>query len=214
MPTPPTKGDLIVVSAPSGVGKTTLVKRLLRRVRELEFSISYTTRPPRRGERDGVDYHFITPGRFRRMIRNREFLEWAEVYSHNYGTRKLDLKRILRQGKDVLLDLDTQGAGTVRKRMPGAISVFILPPAAPDLNRRLRGRGLDSADSMRQRYARAAGEIRQFPHYDYLIVNDRLDPALRSLEAVILSARCRLSRIRPQARRILGTFRNAKRRSP
>ena len=108
MPTPAAKGDLIVVSAPSGAGKTTLVKRLLRRVGELEFSVSYTTRPPRRGERDGVDYHFITPGRFRRMIRDREFLEWAEVYGHNYGTRKLDLKRILRQGKDVLQDLDTQ----------------------------------------------------------------------------------------------------------
>ncbi len=213
MPTPPTKGDLIVVSAPSGAGKTTLVRRLLRRVGELEFSVSYTTRPARRGEREAVDYHFITPARFRRMIREREFLEWAEVYGHFYGTRKRDLLRILRKGKDVLLDLDTQGAGKVRKRLPGAISVFILPPAAPALNRRLRGRGLDSADSLRRRYARAAGEIRHFPYYDYLIVNDRLDPALRFLEAVILSARCRLSRTRPQALKILKTFQNSKRRS-
>lgn len=205
------RGDLFVVSAPSGAGKTTLLKRLLRRVEGLEFSVSYTTRPPRRGERDGVDYHFVTAARFRRMVARREFLEWATVYDHLYGTSRGQVERARRRGLDVLLDLDTQGASSVRRRLPAAVLVFILPPDARTLERRLRGRGLDAEETVRRRLGRAAGEVRRFPRYDYLVINERVGDALHRLEAIILARRCIRPRRRGEARRILESFRRRRR---
>ncbi|MBI4161780.1 MAG: guanylate kinase [Acidobacteria bacterium] len=202
----PRRGDLFVVSAPSGAGKTTLLKRLLRRVEGLEFSVSYTTRGARPGERDGVDYHFVGTARFRRMIRQREFLEWARVYGHLYGTGRREVDRILAAGRDVLLDLDTQGAAALRRRAPAAVLIFILPPDAASLGRRLRGRGQDAPPAVRRRLARAADEIRKFPRYDYLVVNDRVEDAVRRLEAVIRARRCERPRVQAEARRILRGF--------
>jgi guanylate kinase len=201
-----TKGDLFVVSAPSGAGKTTLLKRLLRRVDDLEFSVSYTTRPPRRGERDGVDYHFVTEARFRRMVARREFLEWARVYDHLYGTSRRQVDRARRRGLDVLLDLDTQGAASVRRRLPSAVLLFILPPDARTLERRLRGRGLDAEETVRRRLGEAAGEIRRYPRYDYLVINGQVEEALRRLEAVVVARRSRRQRRRAEARQILESF--------
>lgn len=200
------RGDLFVVSAPSGAGKTTLLRKLLGRVDRVEFSVSFTTRKPRRGEREGVDYHFISPVRFRRMARGGEFLEWARVYDHLYGTGREQIDRILDAGIDALLDLDTQGAAAVRRKLPKAVLIFILPPSAAALERRLRGRGLDGPAAVRRRLAKAAGEIRRYPRYDYLIVNDRVEKALRSLEAVLLAHRCRRTARRREAKRILDSF--------
>jgi guanylate kinase len=202
----PMRGDLFVVSAPSGAGKTTLLKRLLRRLGDLEFSVSYTTRSPRRGERDGVDYHFVSEPEFRRMIRGRKLLEWAKVYDHLYGTSREQVERARRRGRDVLLDLDTQGATAVRRRVRSAVLVFILPPDACTLERRLRGRGLDAEVTVRRRLADAAGEIRRYPRYDFLVINDQVEDALHRLEAVILAHRNRRQRRRTEARRILDSF--------
>ena len=207
---PKTRGELFVVSAPSGAGKTTLLRRLLRRLPDLGFSVSYTTRCRRRGERDGVDYHFIPEAEFRRMVRRREFLEWAQVYDHRYGTHRSQVEAIRASGRDVLLDLDTQGAASVRRRVRDAILVFILPPDADTLARRLRGRGLDSAAAVRRRLAKAAAEIARYPRYDYLVVNDRVEAAVGRLEAVVIGRRHRLARRRAEARRILASFDGSK----
>lgn len=207
MPAPArSRGDLFVVSAPSGAGKTTLLRKLLRRVDRLEFSVSFTTRKPRRGEREGVDYHFIPPVRFRRKARGGEFLEWARVYDHLYGTGREEIDRILDAGIDALLDLDTQGAAAVRRKLPEAVLIFLLPPSAGVLERRLRGRDLDGPATVRRRLAKAADEIRRYSRYDYLIINDRVENALRCLEAVLLAHRCRRTRRRREAKRILASF--------
>ncbi|RUM88612.1 MAG: guanylate kinase, partial [Thermovibrio sp.] len=155
------KGLLIVISAPSGTGKTTLVHMLLKEFPDLEFSVSYTTRPPRPGEVDGRDYHFVDRKTFERMIEEGDFLEWAEVYGNLYGTSRTQVLKALNEGKDVILDIDTQGALQVKKNFPEAVLIFILPPSLKELERRLRNRGTDDEETIERRLKTAREEIRR-----------------------------------------------------
>jgi len=206
------RGIVFVLSAPSGTGKTTLTHRLLRRVPGIRFSVSCTTRAPRPGERNGVDYHFVSPGRFADLRRKGEFLEWAEVDGAAYGTSRRRLKRHLERGEDVLLDIDTQGAAQVRRRIPGSVLVFLLPPGPATLRRRLRHRGTDPAIVAR-RLRLARREIGRCGKYDYLVLNDRLERAYRDLEAIILAERSRTRRQRGEATAIQQIFRSEARRA-
>ena len=205
------RGVVVVLSAPSGTGKTTLTHRLLRGVPGIGFSISCTTRTPRPGERNGVDYHFVSPGRFADLRRRREFLEWAEVDGAAYGTSRRRLERHLERGEDMLLDIDTQGAAQVRRKIPDAVLVFLLPPGPATLRRRLRRRGTDPAVVAR-RLRLARREITRCGKYDYLVLNDHLERAYRDLEAIIRAERSRTRRQRGEAAAIQQAFRAEARR--
>lgn len=180
-----------MVSAPSGAGKSTLVKRLLASVPGLTFSVSYTTRPPRPGEKNGRDYFFVSPEQFKRMIAAEEFVEWADVFGNLYGTSWKQLRAAQEAGKDVLLDIDVQGHRQVREHLPEAVSIFVLPPSFRELARRLRGRHSDSPEVIARRLDDARKEITHWPEYDYLVVNDRIPAATQALRAVVLAARFR-----------------------
>lgn len=206
------RGIVFVLSAPSGTGKTTLTHRLLRRVPGIRFSISCTTRAPRPGERNGVDYHFVSPGRFARLRKRGEFLEWAKVDGAAYGTSRRLLERHLERGEDVLLDIDTQGAAQVRRKIPGSVLIFVLPPGPMALRRRLRRRGTDPVVVAR-RLGLARREITRCRKYDYLVLNDRLERAFRDLEAIIRAERSRTRRQRGEATAIQQTFREEARRA-
>jgi len=206
------RGIVFVLSAPSGTGKTTLTRRLLRRVPGIRFSVSCTTRAPRPGERNGADYNFVSPGRFAELRKRGEFLEWAEVDGAAYGTSRRRLERHLERGEDVLLDIDTQGAAQVRRRIPGSVLVFLLPPGPATLRRRLRRRGTDPAVVAR-RLRLARREITRCGKYDYLVLNDRLERAYRDLEAIIRAERSRTRRQRGEAAAIQQTFREEARRA-
>ena len=203
------RGDLFVISAPSGTGKTTLVKQLLEKLPDLDFSVSYTTRPQRRGEREGVDYHFVDQAAFERMVRDNEFLEWATVHGESYGTSAKLVDDSLMQGHDVLLDIDTQGAASIRRLRRDATLIFILPPSFDALRQRLQGRGLDGAAEMDRRLRNARQEMEKYRDYDYLIVNDSVEQALARLEAVVLAHRSRLARTAPACEGIVNSFRGA-----
>ena len=201
-------GDLFIVSSPSGGGKTTLISRLLgRRAEDLHFSVSHTTRTRRNGETDGREYHFTTPRDFRAMINRDEFLEWAEVHGNLYGTARREVLPRLAAGQDVILDIDVQGVRQVKAKYPGSIAVFILPPSPLELSRRLRARGLDDEGQIEKRLANAAREIDEVAQYDYAIINDDLERALSSLEAIVSAARLRPARLRDQLDRIRKQFR-------
>ncbi len=176
---------LWVISAPSGAGKTTLVHALMDRHPGLRFSVSYTTRPARPGERDGLDYHFVEAGQFAGMIERGEFLEHAEVFGRRYGTARGQVETLLAAGHDVLLEIDWQGARQVRARMPECRSIFILPPSLSELERRLRGRGTDDETVISRRLAEAHGDITHWHEFDYVIINDALERALVGLEAIL-----------------------------
>ncbi|WP_341744074.1 guanylate kinase [Azonexus hydrophilus] len=182
-------GNLYVVAAPSGAGKTTLVRMLLAEEGSVHLSISFTTRAPRPGEQDGREYHFVSVDRFRSMIAGDEFLEWAEVHGNFYGTSKKWIGDQLAAGHDVLLEIDWQGAQQVRKLFPAAIGVFILPPSMDELSRRLTGRGTDAQDVIERRLAAAEAEMRHVGEFDYAIINDQLDQALQDLRAIVRSSR-------------------------
>lgn len=191
-------GILYIVSAPSGAGKTTLVRGLLERDRGVRLSISYTTRAPREGEQEGVAYHFVDIPRFLAMREANEFLEWAEVHGNYYATSKPWIEAQLAAGQDVLLEIDWQGAQQVRRLFPEAVGIFIMPPSFAELESRLRGRGKDSEEVIARRLAAAEDEMRQVNQFDYVIINNDLPEAQADLLAVVRAARLktRIARVR------------------
>ncbi|MGZ7065578.1 MAG: guanylate kinase [Candidatus Aminicenantales bacterium] len=197
---------LFVVSGPSGSGKSTLIGRVRRDLPNLGFSVSHTTRAPRPSETDGVDYHFVTPRAFERMIKARRFVEWARVHGHLYGTSKAELERKAKRG-DVILDIDVQGARQVRRKMPRAIQVFVMPPVFEELRRRLRRRKEDSPGDIARRLRNAAAEVRAYAGFDYVVVNDDLEKAVAGLKSVILASRLRASAMAGTLAPVLRSFR-------
>ena len=187
----PAAGQLFVVSAPSGAGKTSLIKALRAERPELGLSVSHTTRPMRPGEVEGQHYHFVSPEQFRQMIAEGAFVEHAEVFGNYYGTSRAAVSSELSAGRDVILEIDWQGAAQVRRLFPELISVFILPPDLAALRARLVGRGQDEAAVIERRLSEAQREMREYPHYDYLIINDDFAVALAELSAVFTVARLR-----------------------
>ena len=183
------EGLLIVISAPSGVGKTTLCNGLVSRFPALQESISYTTRQPRAGEQDGVDYHFVSVERFKQMITEDGFAEWAEVHGNFYGTAIATLEQARQDGVDILLDIDCQGARILKDRGINGLFVFVLPPSMSELRRRLESRSSDAKEVIERRIARATEEIREARWYDYIVVNDRLDEAHEALASIVTAAR-------------------------
>ncbi|MGH8128624.1 MAG: guanylate kinase [Gammaproteobacteria bacterium] len=194
----PARGQLFVVSAPSGAGKTSLLKALIERTPRLVFSISYTTRSPRPGEMDGRDYHFIDLEHFRAMRAGDEFLESAEVFGNGYGTAAVDVAAERAEGRDVVLEIDWQGARQVRERRPETVSIFILPPSRESLRARLTGRGTDSERIIDRRMAAAATEMAHWDEYDYVVVNDEFESALADLAAIVAGKGAATERSRPE----------------
>ncbi len=198
-----------MISAPSGAGKTTFIKRLLRSLPGLRFSVSHTTRAPRPGERSGREYFFVSRQVFERMLARGEFVEWAEVHGKLYGTSWKSLRQAHAAGEDVLLDIDVQGHRQVRRRLPEAVSIFLLPPSFEELERRLRRRQSGTAApaaETEQRLANARREIRHWREYDFLIVNDKIAAADRALKAVVTAARSRRVIQQGRASEIVKTF--------
>jgi len=187
----PSPGSLYIISAPSGAGKTSLVKALTDSSAQVRVSVSHTTRAPRPGERDGVHYHFVDRDTFQAMVAEDAFLEHAEVFGNFYGTARASVQALMDQGADVILEIDWQGAAQVRRLMPGALSVFILPPSRAELEARLRGRGQDSEEVIARRLAEAKAEMAHHGEFDYLVVNDDFDRALGELRAVFTARRLR-----------------------
>ncbi|MCI5227194.1 MAG: guanylate kinase [Candidatus Electrothrix sp. AX2] len=186
------EGILLVVSAPSGCGKTTILKKLMTKISNLEFSVSHTTRQPRRGEQDGKDYHFVTEEEFI-ALRDQQpsgFLEWAEVHGNLYGTSRQAVEEIVATGKDVVLDIDIQGADQVRENA-NPVTVFISPPTPEELERRLRKRGTETPEDIDSRLANAESEMAAARRYRYLIINDELEQAVRDLQAIVVAERRR-----------------------
>ncbi|MFH1215275.1 MAG: guanylate kinase [Pseudomonadota bacterium] len=192
------KGNLIIISAPSGTGKTTILKKLFSDLQGVTFSVSHTTRAPRQGERNGEDYHFVDTDTFIAMRSNNEFLEWAEVHANYYGTSRKEVEGHLKKGLDVFLDIDVQGARQVRQAAgkEGCFSIFIVPPSWEEQERRLTGRGTDSAQTIALRLKNAKKEMEDAPLYDYVIVNDTVEQAVDTLRAIIIAERSRARRDR------------------
>jgi guanylate kinase len=197
---------VIVVSAPSGGGKTTVIERVLREVPGLRFSVSHTTRPPRGGEREGVDYHYVDRPSFERLKAEGRLLESAEVHGNLYGTARAEIDAARAEGKDVLLDLDVQGAAQVRESIKDAVTIFILPPSYQALEQRLRGRGEDDEATIERRLAAAASEIGFYKDYQYALVNDDVDACVEGVKCIIRAARSRVSAVAERARAICRTF--------
>lgn len=199
-------GTLLIVSAPSGAGKTTLVRELLARDARVRLSVSHTTRQPRPGEVPGRDYNFVAVDEFRGMCARGDFLESAEVHGNFYGTSRLWLEDQLAQGHDVLLEIDWQGAAQVRQVFPQAVGIFILPPSMDELERRLRGRATDSEAVIRRRILAALTEMRHVGEFDYVIINDTLEEAIADLQAAAHAARLRLASQRARHQELFSTL--------
>ncbi|OGP86832.1 MAG: guanylate kinase [Deltaproteobacteria bacterium RBG_16_48_10] len=184
-------GLVFILSAPSGAGKTTLIRKVMEELSGLQFSVSCTTRPPRAGEKDGEDYYFVSHSLFQKMVERGEFLEWAEVLGNYYGTGRPNLKKLDSEGMDLILDIDIQGAQRVLQQMEHAIAIFILPPSPELLQERLVRRGLDPPEIIERRLGKAKKEIEEAHWYHYLILNDELEETVETLKALIIAERCR-----------------------
>lgn len=196
--------QIFVISGPSGVGKSTIIRKLRDHVDGLVYSISHTSRAPRGKEQEGVHYHFVDRAAFRAMIEEGAFLEWAQVYDDYYGTAYSSVQQQLDSGCDVIMDLDTQGAKNIRKARPESVLIFILPPSQEVLEERLRKRATDEEAAIHSRLQKAKRELMECVHYDYLIFNDTLDDAIREAEAVITASRCRKSARISEVEKIFG----------
>jgi len=203
MRTPPI---VFIISGPSGSGKSTLVRRLLESVPRLLFSVSYTTRARRGQEEPGKSYHYVSREQFQALVAEEQFLEWAEVFGHYYGTHRRYLEMAAREGKDLVLDIDVQGARQLKSKVPDAVSVFVLAPSRQELEHRLRHRSEDAPDAIARRVAAAAQEIAQYSAYDYLLVNSDLDEAAENLAAIVKAERLRSNRMQEAAQAILAGF--------
>ena len=197
---------VFVISAPSGSGKTTLVRELLREDRRLQFVISVTTRPKRNKEVQGSSYRFVSKKRFQEMIDTDEFLEWADVFGYQYGTPKLVLNDVEQTGKDLLMDIDVQGASSLTDKVSEVVSIFILPPSRHELELRLRNRNSDTEEVIERRLQEASREIRECTNYDHIVVNDNLDVSLQRIHAIIASERMRSERMSLSIQPILKSF--------
>jgi guanylate kinase len=228
MSSPAYKPLVFIISAPSGSGKSTLVNELLKSVRDLDFSISYTTRAPRGSETDGKQYYFVSRSEFEKMIRDGEFLEHAQVFEKDYyGTARRFLREAEQKGHDLLLDIDVQGAAQIQQKLPEATSIFILPPDRKTLEERLRKRSEDCEEVIERRLLAASREIQNYDRYNYILVNDRLEESIKNLQAIVQSERlrrsgkpfsgeeaqtvaladgCRLANVRDRLKRILDSF--------
>ena len=227
MSSPAHKPLVYIISAPSGSGKSTLVNELLKKVSNLEFSISYTTRAPRGSETDGRQYYFVSRPEFEKMIRDGEFLEHAEVFGNYYGTARRFLHEAEQNGRDLLLDIDVQGAAQIQQKLPDATSIFILPPNRKTLEERLRKRSEDSEAVMQHRLKKASREIESYDRYNYILVNDQLEDSIRALRTIVRGERlvragqplspeeaktvaladgCRLANVRDRLKVILDSF--------
>ncbi|HUL23575.1 MAG TPA: guanylate kinase [Thermodesulfobacteriota bacterium] len=183
-------GLVFIISAPSGTGKTTLVREVIHQLPGLQFSVSFTTRLPRPDEKDGMDYHFISHSAFQKMVERNEFLEWAEVLGNRYGTPRPDLKKMELEGLDLILDIDTQGAKKVTKEIAQPVMIYLLPPCLRVLRERLINRGMDSLDRVKFRLSQARKDMEEAYGYHYVIVNDTLEDALEKLKSIIIAERC------------------------
>lgn len=190
------EGTIFILSAPSGAGKTTLISRLLKIFPEMRLSVSYTTRPTRPGEVQGRDYFFVGEKKFAAMRAGGAFAEWARVHGAFYGTPRPPLDRSVQRGRDILLDIDVQGARKIKKQYRGAVSIFLLPPSWHELEKRLAGRGTDRRENIRRRLENARREIQAIMRYDYFLVNREIGEALASLKSIVVAERQRISRVR------------------
>lgn len=191
-----TRGSLIIISGTTCAGKGTIIKKLLEKNPNMCLSISYTSRPIRKGDVDGVDYYFITQEEFERKIKNGDFLEYAEVhYGRYYGTPKMETEKLLASGKDVILEIDVQGAEQVKKMFPETILIFILAPSMEEVKRRIKARGFENNEQIVNRFQNAYREINEIPKYNYVVVNDVLEDALLKVESILISEKCRVDRI-------------------
>ena len=188
------RGTLVVVSGFSGAGKGTVLAQVLARRPDLYVSVSFTTRAPRQGEQDGVNYHFVTREEFQTRIGRGEFLEYAEYVGNYYGTSMTVIREKLERGIDVILEIEIQGAAKVREKMPEAVSLFLVPPSFEELSRRMHSRGTDSEETIRQRLETARREVREIVNYDYIVVNDTVDRAVEEILAILTAEGCRKER--------------------
>ncbi len=195
-------GQLFIISAPSGAGKSTILTAVKKRVSGLGYSISHTTRKPRGDERNGVDYHFVDDRTFTKMINEGAFVEWAKVYDNFYGTSSSNLQDQTSSGLDVLMDVDIQGGQNIKDRFPDSVLIFLLPPSLEELERRLRERGTDNEPVIRARMESAADDIKNCTWYDYIIVNDKLEKAIDETQSIIMSKRCVTDRQLPEVKKL------------
>jgi guanylate kinase len=201
------RGRVFIVSAPSGSGKSTLVSKLLEQVPDLDFSISYTSRNPRGGEKNGVEYFFVSEAVFEKMIAESRFVEYARVFDHYYGTDRSTLEATLQRGRDLLLDIDTAGASQVKAKLPDAVSIFVMPPSYEALHERLRSRQLDNAETIQKRLRWASQvEVDRFKNYDYVVINEDLTVSADLMRSIIYAERCRTDRVAERVENIIRTF--------
>jgi guanylate kinase len=200
------RANVYIVSAPSGSGKTTLLQSLLRTFKDLKFSVSHTTRQPRQGEQNGVDYFFTERPVFQEMAGRGEFLEWAQYYGQLYGTSRMFVEEHVNFGRDVILDIDVNGARQVKEKIKDSISVFIMPPSFAELDRRLRSRRQESDEAIQQRLEIARSEIAYCRDYDYIVINDVLEDSIKVLEAIVRAGRARPWRQQARIEEIIASF--------